>query len=294
VTRQNDTHRAARKCWGPRTDSAGATPGEGGLGDKHGESSARFGLPDVDTKTGGKGAAPSISVRGCRSERLSTLGSRAGLRRSLDLRARAPPPGWCTTPTASPPVLVPRGRLRPHAGELERRRYPLPHWAPQREPQTAPPGTLARPRYLAPLCPQWHLVGAVLPLPGCWVVPNPHRLARRRVGEDFARRLRRLAGNLAASSVTVPAEERKHDPDDHDRYDHPFPDAQWGPLTSARRLGQGARAATRRPGRYRRRRSRSCSSTSRWNRSASWSLHWPPWRRRFAPCGRAPGAARPR
>jgi hypothetical protein len=42
------------KCWGPRTDSARAIPGEGGLGDKHGESSARFGLPDVDTKAGGR------------------------------------------------------------------------------------------------------------------------------------------------------------------------------------------------------------------------------------------------
>jgi hypothetical protein len=29
--------------------------------------------------------------------------------------------------TASPPALVPGGRLRSHAGELERRPYPLPH-----------------------------------------------------------------------------------------------------------------------------------------------------------------------
>ena len=110
---------------------------------------------------------------------------------------------------------------------------------PATRAQTTPPGILPRPRYLAPLCPQWHLLGAVLTLPGCRVVPNPHRLARRRVGEDFARRLRRLAGNLAATSVTVPAEERKHDPDDHDRYDHPIHDAQWGPLYPCAPVGSG-------------------------------------------------------
>jgi hypothetical protein len=46
--------------------------------------------------------------------------------RTCELPSEGAATDWCTTPTASPQALVPGGRLRPHAGELERRPCPLP------------------------------------------------------------------------------------------------------------------------------------------------------------------------
>jgi AcrR family transcriptional regulator len=139
------------------------------------------------------------------------------------------------------------------------------------------------------------LLGAVLAFAGQGVVPHPGPAAGLGIGEDLVGRLGALAAVplLPAAPVPVQAEQGDDDGYDQDGDDHPVCDAHGYPLRRSREWRRRP-CPTRPPGPCHRPRSRSCSGPSRSNRSASWSPRWPPWRRRFAPCGRAPGAGNPR